>query len=58
MRRTAERAGIRILNLSSSTVLDVFDRQDAATHLGPPRSVAAAPSAGAVPVMTRAAVSN
>jgi hypothetical protein len=58
MRQTAERAGIRIVNLSSRTVLDVFDRQDAAVHLGPPRSGATALRAAATPVISPTAVPN
>jgi hypothetical protein len=58
MQQTAERAGIRIVNLSSRTVLDVFDRQDAAVHLGPPRSGATALRAAATPVISPTAVPN
>jgi len=46
MRRTAERAGVRILNLSSTTCLDVFERRDASSYLVPPQP-AGVPAGGA-----------
>jgi len=50
MRRVADRAGIRIVNLSSTTVLDVFERREAAAYLGPaaPEPVGAITAAEAV----------